>query len=106
MLKLLIIIYYKELKLIVKFLILYKLYFRYLLSLIISVACQLQVITASKELNLEPLSIISVIFQLATVSPEVNKFFKKEENSDFTRTQVIEFYRSNMKSNIIEKNKN
>ena len=70
------------------------------------VAHQLQVIIASKELNLEPLSIISVIFQLATVSPEVNKFFKKEENSDFTRTQVIEFYRSNMKSNIIEKNKN
>ena len=69
-------------------------------------AHQLQVIIASKELNLEPLSIISVIFQLATVSPEVNKFFKKEENSDFTRTQVIEFYRSNMKSNIIEKNKN
>ena len=55
---------------------------------------------------MEPLSIISVIFQLATVSPEVNKFFKKEENSDFTRTQVIEFYRSNMKSNVSEKNKN
>ena len=70
------------------------------------VAHQLQVIIASKELNLEPLSIISVIFQLATVSPEVNKFFKKEENSDFTRTQVIEFYRSNMKSNVSEKNKN
>ena len=70
------------------------------------VAHQLQVLIASKELNLEPLSIISVIFQLATVSPEVNKFFKKEENSDFTRTQVIEFYRSNMKSNVSEKNKN
>ncbi len=69
-------------------------------------AHQLQVITSYKELNLEPLSIISVIFQLATVSPEVNKFFKKEENSDFTRTQVIEFYRSNMKSNVSEKNKN
>ena len=77
-----------------------------LLIIISYVAHQLQVIIASKELNLEPLSIISVIFQLATVSPEVNKFFKKEENSDFTRTQVIEFYRSNMKSNIIEKNKN
>ena len=59
-----------------------------------------------KELNLEPLSIISVIFQLASVSPEVNKFFKKEENSDFTRTQVIEFYRSNMKSNVSNKKKN
>ena len=69
-------------------------------------AHQLQVIIASKELNLEPLSIISVIFQLATVSPEVNKFFKKEENSNFTRTQVIEFCRSNMKSNVSKKNKN
>ena len=77
-----------------------------LLIIINYVAHQLQVITASEELNLEPLSIISVIFQLATVSPEVNKFFKKEENSDFTRTQVIEFYRSNMKSNVSEKNKN
>ena len=77
-----------------------------LLIIINYVAHQLQVIIASKELNLEPLSIISVIFQLATVSPEVNKFFKKEENSDFTRTQVIEFYRSNMKSNVSEKNKN
>ena len=66
----------------------------------------MQVLLDSKELNLEPLSIISVIFQLASVSPEVNKFFKKEENSDFTRTQVIEFYRSNMKSNVSEKNKN
>ena len=77
-----------------------------LLIIINYVAYQLQVITASKELNLEPLSIISVIFQLATVSPEVNKFFKKEENSDFTRTQVIEFYRSNMKSKVSEKIKN
>ncbi len=75
-----------------------------LLDIINYVAHQLQVIIASKELNLEPLSIISVIFQLATFSPEVNKFFKIEENSDFTRTQVIEFYRSNMKSDVSEKN--
>ena len=73
-----------------------------LLIIINYVAHQLQVITASKELNLEPLSIISVIFQLATVSPEVNKIFKKDENLDFTRTQVIELYRSNMKSNASE----
>ena len=62
----------------------------------------MQVLLDSKELNLEPLSIISVIFQLATVSPEVNKIFKKEENIDFTRTQVIELYRSNMNSNASE----
>ena len=93
---------YHYLKIIVKFSIPYKLYFRYLFSLIIRVAHQLQVLSDSKELNLEPLSIISVIFQLATVSPEVNKIFKKEENLDFTRTQVIELYRSNMKSNTSE----
>ena len=55
---------------------------------------------------MEPLTIFSVIFQLATVSPEVNKFFTKEENSDFTRTQVIEFYRSNMSSNFQDKPNN
>ena len=74
-------------------------YFNYLFTLRIRMAYQLQVLFDSKEFNLEPLSIISVIFQLATVSPEVNKFFKKEENSDFTRTQVIELYRSNINSN-------
>ena len=65
-------------------------------------AHQLQVLLDYKELNLEPLSIISVVFQLAAVSPEVNKIFKKEENLDFTRTQVIELYRSNMYSNASE----
>jgi len=55
---------------------------------------------------LEPLSIISVILQLANVSPEFNKFSKNEENSDLTRAQVIELYRSNMKSNIIERSNN
>ena len=48
---------------------------------------------------MEPLSIFSVIFQLATVTPEIDKIFIKKENSDLTRTQVIELYRSNMKTN-------
>ena len=69
-------------------------------------AHQLQVLFNSKELILEPLSIFSMIFQLATVTPEINRIFIKEQNSDLTRTQVIEFYRSNMKSNVSEKNKN
>ena len=55
---------------------------------------------------MEPLSIISIILQLANVSPEVSKFSKNEENYDLTRTQVIELYRSNMKSNIIERSNN
>ena len=85
---------------------LYKFYFDYLFTLRIGVAQLLQILFDSKELKLEPLSIISVILQLANVSPEVTKFLKKEENSDLTRTQVIELYRSNMKSNILERNNN
>ena len=55
---------------------------------------------------MEPLSLFSVIFQLATVTPEINKVFVKEKNSDLTRTQVIEFYRSNMSSNFQDKPNN
>ena len=66
-------------------------------------AHQLQVSFNSKELILEPLSIFSVIFQLVTVSPEINKIFIKKENSDFTRTEIIELYRNNMISNFQDK---
>ena len=55
---------------------------------------------------MEPLSIFSVIFQLATATPNISKVFMKEENSDLTRTQVIEFYRSNMSSDFQDKIKN
>ena len=48
---------------------------------------------------MEPLSIFSLIFQLATATPNISKVFMKEESSDLTRTQVIELYRSNMKTN-------
>ena len=83
----------------------YKLYFYFLFSLRIWMAYQLQISSNSKELNLEPLSIFSVIFQLATVTPEINEIFIKKENSDLTRTQVIEYYRSNMKTNLLDKHK-
>ena len=66
-------------------------------------AHQLQVYSNSKELNLEPLSILSVIFQLATVTPEIDNVFLKEKKSNLTRTEIIEFYRSNMNSNFQEK---
>ena len=55
---------------------------------------------------MEPLSIFSVIFQLATVTPEINKIFIKKENSDPTRTEIIEFYRNNMISNFQDKPNN
>ena len=62
-------------------------------------AYRLQIYSNSKEINLEPLSIFSVIFQLATATPDITKVFMKEERSDPTRTEIIEFYRNNMISN-------
>ena len=50
------------------------------------------------ELNLEPLSIFSVIFQIATATPNISEVFMKDEKSNLTRTQIIELYRSNMSS--------
>ena len=52
---------------------------------------------------MEPLSILSVIFQLASVTPEIDKVFLQEKKSNLTRTEIIEFYRSNMNSNFQEK---
>ena len=69
-------------------------------------AHQLQVSFNSRELILEPLSIFSVIFQLATVTPEINEIFIKKEKSVLTRTEIIEFYRNNMISNVQEKPNN
>ena len=66
-------------------------------------AHQLQVLSNSKELYLEPLSILSVIFQLATVTPKINEVFIKEKKSNLTRTEIIEFYRTNMNSNFRDK---
>ena len=55
---------------------------------------------------MEPLSIFSVIFQLATATPDITKVFIKEERSDPTRTEIIELYRSNMSSNFQDKPNN
>ena len=58
------------------------------------------------ELNLEPLSIFSVIFQLTTATPNISEVFMKEENSNLTRTQIIELYRYSMSSNFQDKPNN
>ena len=58
------------------------------------------------ELNLEPLSIFSVIFQLTTATPNISEVFMKEENPDLTRTQIIELYRYSMSSNFQDKPNN
>jgi hypothetical protein len=53
----------------------------------------------SQEHILEPLSIISVIFQLASAAPEFDKFLQNEVNKTYTRTEAIEIYRTNMNKN-------
>ena len=55
---------------------------------------------------LEPLSIISFILQLASAAPEFNKLLQNNVNRTYTRTETIEFYRSNMNTNIFEQNDN
>ena len=55
---------------------------------------------------LEPLSIISVILQLASAAPEFDKLLQNNANRTYTRTETIEFYRSNMNTNIFEQNDN
>ena len=55
---------------------------------------------------LEPLSIISVILQLASAAPEIDKLLQNNVNKTYTRTETIEFYRLNMNTNIFEKNNN
>jgi hypothetical protein len=55
---------------------------------------------------LEPLSIISVILQLASAAPQFDKLLQNNVNRTYTRTETIEFYRSNMNTNIFEQNDN
>lgn len=53
---------------------------------------------------METLSIISVIFQIATTAPNIDKLFQKNEINSFTRTEVIEIYRANMNNHSPEEN--
>ena len=55
---------------------------------------------------MEPLSIISVILQLASAAPEIDKLLQNNVTRTYTRTETIEFYRSNMNTNIFEQNDN
>ena len=55
---------------------------------------------------LEPLSIISVILQLASAAPQFDNLLQNNVNRTYTRTETIEFYRSNMNKNIFEQNDN
>jgi hypothetical protein len=60
----------------------------------------------SRRFILEPLSIISVIFQLANTAPEIDKLLINKKNEAYTRTEVIEVYRNSMNSMNPEKIEN
>ena len=49
-----------------------------------------------KKVIMEPLSILSVIIQLATISPQLDKLLVDKEEKSYTRTETIEIYRQNM----------
>ena len=59
----------------------------------------------SWSFKLEPLSIISVIFQLASAAPEIDKFLTQGGKKVYSRTETIEIYRTNMKLSL-KKNTN
>ena len=54
---------------------------------------------------MEPLSIISVIFQLASAAPQIDSFLMQNEKKIYTRTETIEIYRTTMSPNF-KKNSN
>ena len=45
---------------------------------------------------MEPLSIISIIFQLASAAPEIDKMLIPDKKKIYSRTETIEIYRTNM----------
>ena len=45
---------------------------------------------------MEPLSILSVIIQLATTAPQLENLLIDKEVKSYTRTETIEIYRQNM----------
>ena len=51
---------------------------------------------------MEPLSIISVIFQLASAAPQIDSFLMQNEKRIYTRTETIEIYRTTMSPNFKE----
>ena len=53
---------------------------------------------------MEPLSIISVIFQLASAAPEIDKMLMPDKKKIYSRTETIEIYRTNMNLEFKENN--
>ena len=55
---------------------------------------------------MEPLSIISVIFQLASAAPEIDKMLMQDKKKIYSRTETIEIYRTNMNLGLRENTNN
>ena len=47
---------------------------------------------------MEPISILSIVVQLATSAPALNKLISTEKTLSYSRTETIEIYRNVMKS--------
>jgi hypothetical protein len=47
---------------------------------------------------MEPISILSIVVQLATSAPALNKLISTEKIPSYTRTETIEIYRNIMNS--------
>ncbi len=45
---------------------------------------------------MEPLSVLSIIIQLASASPQLNNLLIEKKEKPYTRTETIELYRINM----------
>ena len=55
---------------------------------------------------MEPISILSIVVQLATSAPALNKLISTEKIPSYTRTETIEIYRNVMNSSYkVESNK-
>ena len=47
---------------------------------------------------MEPISILSIVVQLATSAPTLNKLISTEKTLSYSRTETIEIYRNVMNS--------
>ena len=47
---------------------------------------------------MEPISILSIVVQLATSAPALNKLISTEKKLSYSRTETIEIYRNVMNS--------
>ena len=52
---------------------------------------------------MEPISILSIVLQLATSAPALDKLITKKKTVSYSRTETIEIYRNVMNSSYIVK---